>query len=88
MVLVFAVLLSIYLAIAILFRENGLFKYIKLKSIETKLQAEIKGIKKQDEDMKKQIETLKKDPNLIEELAREQGLMKEGELIFKYEDER
>lgn len=82
------ILIGIYLFLTLVFGENGLLKYIKLKSIRTDLQAEIKGLKKQNEETKKQIEALKKDPNLIEELARKQGLTREEELIFKFEDKQ
>jgi len=50
--------------------------------------AEINTIKKRNEDVKNELERLKKDQALIEELARERGLAKEGELIFKFEDEK
>ena len=56
---------------------------------ETKdLRSEIRNIKMQGNDMGRHIDSLENDPELIEELAREQGFVKEGELIFKYEDER
>lgn len=45
-------------------------------------------IKRQNEEIKRQSEALKEDPNLIEEFARQHGLTREGELIFKYEDAR
>ncbi len=81
------ILFLIYLSLAVIFGENSFLRYVKLKSTKADLSAEIKGIKKQNEDIKGQIEALKKDPGMIEELAREQGLTKEGEWIFKYEDE-
>jgi len=70
-----------------IFGENGLLRYLKLRAVRADLQAEIRGIKKQNEEMRKQIEMLKKDPNLLEELARKQGLTREDELIFKFEYE-
>jgi cell division protein FtsB len=68
----------------LIFGENGFLRYVKLSSTKAALVSEIKGIKRQNEEIKKQIEALKKDPYLIEELARERGLTREGELIFKY----
>jgi cell division protein FtsB len=47
----------------------------------------IRGMKKRNEEIKRQIEAYKKDPYLIEELARKQGLTREEELIFKFEEE-
>ncbi len=82
------ILIVIYLSLTLIFGENGLLRYIKLESIRADLQAEIRSLKKQNEEMKRQIEALKKDPNLIEELARKRGLTREEELIFKFEDEQ
>jgi len=82
------VLVFIYLTISLPFGENGLLRYIRLKSTVTKLHTEVEMIKKQNEEMKRQIDALKRDPNLIEELARQHGLTREGELIFRYEDGR
>ncbi len=84
----FAILLFIYLTVNIIIGENSLLQYIKLKSIRDKLLMETVAIEKQNEDIKGQIETFKKDPQLIEEFAREYGLTKKGELIFKFEDKQ
>ncbi len=81
------ILIIIYLFLTLVFGENGLLRYVKLKSIRDDMQAEIRGMKKRNEEMKRQIEAYKKDPYLIEELARKQGLTREEELIFKFEEE-
>lgn len=88
LLLTFGILFFIYLTHSFIFDENGLLRYIKLRSLKKNIQVEINLIKKQNEETKKQIDTLKKDPNLAEELARQQGLMKEGELIFQFENEQ
>lgn len=80
------VLIVVYFFITLIFGENGLIRYHKLRSIKAENRAEITRLKKQNEETKKQIEALEKDPNLLEELARKQGLTKEEELIFKFED--
>jgi len=82
------ILVIVYLALTIIAGENGLLRYLKLLSVRSEFQADIKGLKKQNEETKRQIEALKKDPNLIEELARKQGLTREDELIFKFEDKQ
>jgi len=86
--LTFGILFFIYLTLSFIFDENGFLRYIKLKSFKKDIQVEINLIKKQNEETKKQIDAMKKDPNLVEELARGQGLMKEGELIFQFKDEQ
>lgn len=61
---------------------------MRLKSDMSGLKAEINTIKNQNTEIRKQIETFKNDPNVVEDLARGQGLTKKGELIFKYDDEQ
>lgn len=84
------VLIVIYLFLTILFGENGLVRYLKIRSIRADLQAVVKNIRKQNEETKRQIDLLKnkEDPTILEDLAREQGLTKEDEFIFKFEDEQ
>jgi cell division protein FtsB len=81
------VLMVIYLTLNLTAGDNGLLKYLKLKSTKEKLLAETIAMQKQNVDIQKQIETLEKDPAVIEELAREYGMTKEGELIFKFNDQ-
>jgi cell division protein FtsB len=71
-----------------IFGENGFLRYIRLNSVKAEIQAKIENSERENEELKRQINIIKKkkDPNLIEELAREQGLTQEGEIIFQYED--
>jgi cell division protein FtsB len=80
------ILMIIYLTLNLITGDNGLLKYVKLRSTREKLLAETMAMQNQNEDIQKQIESLKKDPAVIEELAREYGLTKEGELIFKFNE--
>ncbi|MCF8267543.1 MAG: septum formation initiator family protein [Ignavibacteriales bacterium] len=65
------------------FNENGLIKYFSLKSSVNELQEEIAQREKKIEDMKKEIDSLKTNPNKKEEVAREKYLMrKPGEKII------
>ena len=81
------ILIIAYLFLTIIFGENGFLRYAKLQSIKTDLLVETSGIERQNKETKKQIETLKKDPVLLEDLARKQGLARDGEIIFKIDDE-
>ncbi len=81
------ILVVIYLFLTLIFGRNGLLRYVKLRSISVDIQREIRDLKKQNEEAKRHIEAIKKDSNLIEELARKQGITREGELIFRFEDE-
>jgi cell division protein FtsB len=82
------ILLFIYFSFTIVVGENGLLKYIELRSKRDKLLAETRIIKKQNEDIYGDLNKLEKDPDLMEERAREYGLTKDGELIFKFEDKK
>ena len=83
--LTFGILLSVYLTFTLVFGENGLIRYFKLKSTRNNLMADTIVVKDRNKDMKNQIEALENEPEVVEELAREYGLTKEGELIFKFD---
>jgi cell division protein FtsB len=82
------IMLVVYLTLQMIIGENGLVKYMKLKAMRSRVQSETLAIKKQNEDASSHIEGLKKEPDRVEELAREYGLTKKGELIFKFEDKQ
>ncbi|MBC8552273.1 MAG: septum formation initiator family protein [Candidatus Brocadiales bacterium] len=82
--LTFGILFSIYLTFSLVFGNNGLFRYIKLKSTRDNLMADTIVVKDRNQDIKDQIEAVENEPEVVEELAREFGLTKKGELIFKF----
>ncbi|MDH4028398.1 MAG: septum formation initiator family protein [Nitrospirota bacterium] len=82
----FGILVLIYLTLNLVIGENGLLKYIELNRTKSKLMAETVAIKGQVKDISSQMELLKNEPHLFEESAREYGLTKEGELIFKFDE--
>ena len=82
------ILLVIYLTLNMIIGENGLVKYMKLQAVRSRMQSETMALQKQNEDANRQIETLKKEPDRVEELAREYGLTKKGELIFKFDSKQ
>ncbi len=86
--LTFGTMLFIYLTLNLIIGDNGLLKYMKLKSMQNRLLAETMTLEKQNNDARSHIEAIRKDPERVEELAREYGLTKEGELIFKFDGER
>jgi cell division protein FtsB len=85
--LTFGILLSIYLTFTLVFGDNGLISYLKLKSTKNGLQAETIVVKDRNNDIRNQIEAIEKEPEIVEELAREYGLTKKGELIFKFDSQ-
>ena len=86
--LTFGVLVFMYLTATLVIGKNGLLEYFKLNSIRNNLLAETIIAKKQNEDVKNQLKSFKSDTALMEELARDYGLTKEGELIFKFKDKQ
>jgi cell division protein FtsB len=81
------ILLSIYLTFSLVFGDNGLIRYFKLKSARDSLTAETILVKDHNQDIKEQIDDLKNKPEVVEEIARGYGLTKKGELIFKFNNE-
>ncbi len=86
--LTLGILFFIYLSLSLVFGENGLLRYLKLQKETRGLRSEINVIELQDDNIERHIDSLENDPDLIEELAREQGFAREGELIFKYEKDK
>ena len=78
-------LVVVYLTFIMIFGENGLLKYLKLRHIRNELIAETELIKKQNKELRKEIETIEKNPEQLEDLARKYRLVKEGELLFIFE---
>lgn len=84
--LTLGILLFVYISLSLVFGDSGLLKYLELEATVNSMLAENRKIEEQNKGIDSQIESLKKDPDLIEELARERGLTREGELIYKYEE--
>ncbi len=67
--------------------QMGFIRYIKLCRQRSGLQTEIAALKTSNQALKSQVTALRTDPLCIEKLAREQGLVKDGETVYQYEDE-
>ena len=75
-----------FLTVNLIIGKNGLLTFLNLNSTRDRLLAETILSEKQNEEIKNQLEIFENEPDVIEELAREYGLTKEGELIYKFED--
>ena len=51
------------------------------------LTAEISSLKESNAELASRVDALKTDPDCIERLAREQGMVKDGETVYQYEGE-
>jgi cell division protein FtsL len=80
-ILIVALLL---LAVHDVFGAHGFLAMWRTKQQLTQLRGDIDRLNKENNQMTKQVTSLKTDPETIERIAREQmGLAKPGELIFK-----
>lgn len=86
-VLSIAALFFFYLLLSFLLGERGLVKDIRLRQERAALKKDVEELKQSNRELTKQVEMLKDDPEHIEGLAREQGLVKDGELVYQYEKE-
>lgn len=81
------ILLSfIYLIISSICGDMSLLRYVELKKTKVHLEKQINEIQKENEQLRSQVDALKKDPFYIEKHAREEfGLAKPDEYIFQYD---
>jgi len=82
------VLCLIYLTVSLIIGEGGFIRYMKLQAMRDDLLEEIDKLKRDNEEIKTELERFKNDETLIEEAARKRGFSKEGELIFKFEEDK
>ncbi len=85
--LTFGVLLAVYLTVTLLIGENGFMRYLELKGTRDRLLAENQVLEQHNSNIKSEIENIASEPAMIEEMAREYGLTKDGELIYKFEEQ-
>jgi cell division protein FtsL len=83
----FLLLLLIALGFLI-FNNSGYVKYLKLKNEVKEIRNEVSAKELENKNLEAEIDSLeKKNPNKIEQVAREKyGMMKKGEKIIKVEE--
>ena len=77
-----------YLIASFFLGEKGLFRYMKMRDEKAALTADIASLKASNDELGRKVQSLKTDPEYIESLAREQGLVKDGETVYQYEDDK
>ncbi|MFA5353962.1 MAG: septum formation initiator family protein [Thermodesulfovibrionales bacterium] len=89
--LIFFVIMAgafLYMGINLFLGDMGLIKYYSLKRTQRSLEAEIRGMEKENSLVGSQIHALKNDPYYIEKQAREEyGLARPDEFIFQFQDQ-
>ena len=79
-----ALLLS--LVFLVVFSENGLVDYVKLKGQVKAIDVSIARLQKENLTFKGEIERLTRDDKYLEELARKRyGFIREGEKVYRIE---
>jgi cell division protein FtsB len=75
--------LAVALGFHVIFGANGLMAYRQKKAEYLQLQKEVEDLRKDNERVQQQINSLKSDPKAIERVAREQlRYAKPGEIIY------
>ena len=75
-----------YLAISLIFGDMGLLRYRELHKTKNHLEAQIKEIEMENEQLRSQVKSVREDPYTKEKHAREDyGLAKPGEIIIQYD---
>lgn len=70
----------------IIFSENGLVSYFRLKSEVKKHRKEISTLANENSSLEEEIKRIKEDPSYLEEIVRKKyGLIREGEKVLKLE---
>jgi len=73
------VLVAIFIS---LFREMGVIGLVKLRNTERQLRLEVERLRRENAELKNQVEGLRSNPSVIEEEARRMGLIKEKEKVI------
>ncbi len=83
----FLLLLILYLITSMVFGENGLLKYLKLKQKKAEMLSYIKTLQQENTKLKEEVSQLRSDPFYIEKRAREElNLSRPDEYIFFFDD--
>lgn len=73
------VLIAIFIS---LFRDMGLIGLLKLRNTEKQLRSEVELLRRENTELKSQVEGLRSNPAVIEDEARRIGLIKEKEKVI------
>ena len=86
MLMTISALVSIWLLITLVFGNNGLMTYFKLKAATERYGREIEVISTQNNEIRKEIEAIKNGNNFFEyeQRARELGFTYRGEIIYRF----
>jgi cell division protein FtsB len=81
-------LFAFYILLSFFLGDMGLLRYIKMRHQKEDLTREIAALRSTNDELDERVKSLKTDPDYMEGLAREQGMVKDGETIYQYEDQK
>ncbi|MCL1926267.1 MAG: septum formation initiator family protein [Syntrophorhabdaceae bacterium] len=64
------------------FRDMGVVNFLKLRNTEKLLRAEVEQLRRENAELKNQVEGLKSNPAVIEDEARKMGFIHEKEKVI------
>ena len=68
--------------LALLFRDEGVVSFMKLRNTEQQLRAEVELLRQENAELKNQVEGLRNNPAVIEGEARRIGLVRDKEKVI------
>jgi len=77
-----------YMLISFFLGDMGLLRYFKMRGQKVALTKEIAALHSANDELSERVKSLKTDPEYMEGLAREQGMVKDGETVYQYEDSK
>jgi cell division protein FtsB len=76
---------ALYILVPLFLGDMGILKYFRMLRNQHELANDIQTLKRQNETLQTEVESLRTDASRIEEIAREQlGLVKEGEVVYHF----
>jgi cell division protein FtsB len=87
-ILVIGIIIAVssYFVFLFIYGDKGIIRYMELKDKRVELEAQIRSMKIENEMLEQRNNSLMKDPQAVEDLAREMGYKKENEIIFKFKE--
>jgi cell division protein FtsB len=72
-----------YFTYSFLFDSMGFMKYLSMKRTQAKMAEEVQALQEKNERLRKDIDAVKNNPDMLETLARERlGMVRKDETIF------
>ncbi len=79
------ILLFVFI-VSVIFYEDGLFSYIKMKVQISRIDRTIKKLEKENISLSQEIDRIRTDDKYLEEVVRmKYGLLREGEKLYRIE---